>query len=191
MHARGVGHRACLLLFQCDSTKDSFHKSTSTPESRPLHAVWHRPTRITVQRPQPERAHETTYKPTTQPLRVYHHQPLNSRLHSSNCFISTCQPLLCKPASRSGKNNGRLQPTSTQNYDSRVVTHCCGVRQCALDTPPPRQRNICGATAYLESKNCMCGATICHLGHIDTPHYDELWRFRGETERRQHELCSG
>ena len=29
---------------------------------------------------------------------LHHHQPVNSRLHSRNTFISTSHPLLCKPA---------------------------------------------------------------------------------------------
>ena len=29
---------------------------------------------------------------------LHHHQPLKSRLHSRNSFISTSQPLMCKPA---------------------------------------------------------------------------------------------
>ena len=45
---------------------------------------------------------------------LHHHQPVKSRLHSQNSFISTYQHLMCslspqKPVSRSGKNSGSKQ----------------------------------------------------------------------------------
>ena len=55
-----------------------------------------RPTGNKVQRTQPKRAHQ---KLTYQRHSLHHHhQPVTSRLHSRNSFVSTSQPLLCKPA---------------------------------------------------------------------------------------------
>ena len=75
--------------------------------------------------------------------------------------------------------------TSTQKNNSRVVTHCRGVRggqatECARDRPPPRQRNICGASGRGKP---VCAT--CDLGHIMTNcrHFGE--RVRPETTLRK------
>ena len=79
---------------ECDmSSHNRLHRSNCY--SRPLRAVRHRPTGNMAQRSQPERAHQTTDRPATQSL--HHHQPVKSRLHSRNSFVSTPQHLLCKP----------------------------------------------------------------------------------------------
>ena len=41
---------------------------------------------------------ESTKQLTDQQHNLHHHQPVNSRLLSRNSFISTSQPILCKPA---------------------------------------------------------------------------------------------
>ena len=41
---------------------------------------------------------ERTKQLTEQRHSLHHHQPVKSRLHSRNSFVSTSQPLLCKPA---------------------------------------------------------------------------------------------
>ena len=41
---------------------------------------------------------ERTKQLTDQRHSLHHHQPVKSRLHSRNSFVSTSQPLLCKPA---------------------------------------------------------------------------------------------
>ena len=41
---------------------------------------------------------ERTKQLTDQRHSLHHHQPVKSRLHSRNSFVSTAQPLLCKPA---------------------------------------------------------------------------------------------
>ena len=41
---------------------------------------------------------ERTKQLTDQRHNLHHHQPVKSRLHSRNSFVSTSQPLLCKPA---------------------------------------------------------------------------------------------
>ena len=41
---------------------------------------------------------ERTKQLTDQRHSLHHHQPVKSRLHSCNSFVSTSQPLLCKPA---------------------------------------------------------------------------------------------
>ena len=76
--------------------------------------------------------------------------------------------------------------TSIQKNNSRVVTLCRGIHggrpaECARDRPPPRQRNICGATGRAKP--------VCvRRSHMRSrPHYDELPTFRGETKKRR--LC--
>ena len=41
---------------------------------------------------------ELTKQLTDQRHSLHHHQPVKSRIHSRNSFVSTSQPLLCKPA---------------------------------------------------------------------------------------------
>ena len=112
-------------------------------------------------------------------------------LHSHNSFISN-RSLSCvspqKVVSRSGKNSGRhliatfTIMTSNQKNDSRVVTRCHGGRQtqCARDRPPPRQRNICGATGRARTVYVL-------RSHMRSqPHSDEPGTFREEPEQRRH-----
>ena len=106
---------------------------------------------------------------TDQRHSLHHHQPVNSRLHSRNTFISTSHPLLCKPAeARASKwqeqweqtDSNLRDTTSTQKNDSRVVTRFLGVHggrpsDWTRDRPPSRQRNICEATGRAKS---VCAA---------------------------------
>ena len=108
-------------------------------------------------------------------------------------FVSTSQPLLCKPAEarvtkwqeqwEATQSNNRNM-TSTQKNNSRVVTHCRGIHggrptECARDRLPPRQRNICGLPGEQN--------LYVRRGHMwSWPHYDELPTFRGETKQRWH-----
>ena len=63
---------------------------------------------------------ERTKQLTDQRHSLHPHQPVNSRLHSRNSFISTSQPLLCKPAlARVAKWQEQWKPTDSnlKRYD--------------------------------------------------------------------------
>ena len=107
---------------------------------------------------------------TDQRHSLHHHQPVKSRLHSRHSFVSTTQPLLCKPAeARIAKWQEQWEQTDSnlkrynidpKKNDSRVATRCRGVHgghptECARDRLPPRQRNICGATGTAKT---VCAA---------------------------------
>ena len=109
---------------------------------------------------------ERTKQLTDQRHSLHHHQPMNSHLHSRNIFVSTSQPLLCKPAEAhvskwqerwEAPDSNLRKMTSTRKNDSRVVTHCRGGRptECARDRPPPQQQNICGASGRAKT---VCAA---------------------------------
>ena len=137
---------------------------------------------------------ERTKELTDQRHSLHHHQPVKGRLRSRNSFISTSQPLLCKPAeARVAKSQEQLEATqdNLKTYDvhpkeqlpsGHTLPGVHGGRptECAQDRLPPRQQiNLWG---YRESETCVCGAARCDLGHIMTncrhfgerPYRDEI-----------------
>ena len=60
---------------------------------------------------------ERTKQLTDQRHSLHHHQPVKSRLHSRNSFVSTSQPLLCKPA-EARVTKWQHQWEATHSYDS-------------------------------------------------------------------------
>ena len=134
---------------------------------------------------------ERTKQLTGQRHSLHHHQPVKSRLHLRNSFVSTSQPLPCKPAEvRVTKWQHQWEATQSnlKTYDIHpkehtVVTHCRGVHggrptECVRDRLPPRERNICGATVKTNTVG-LCAAQ---------PH---AITFRGDTEQRRHRINGG
>ena len=113
---------------------------------------------------------ERTKQLTVQRHSRHHPQPVKSRLHSCNSFVSTSRPLLCKPAeARVAKWQEQWEATQSnlkkygQRNNSRVVTHGRWPIECARDRLPPRQQSICGASGRAKP---VCAT--CYLGHIMT-----------------------
>ena len=136
---------------------------------------------------------EPTKQLTDQRHSLHHHQPVNSRLHSRNSFISTSKPLVCNPAeARVAKWQEQWeQPDSNlKRYDIHPKEQLTSGHTLPWRAWRTANRMRSGQAAtlvakylrgYYESKNCMCGAATCDLNHND-----ELHTFRGETEHRQH-----
>ena len=106
-----------------------------------------------------------------------------------------------KLVSRGGKISGRLpratwrNMTSIQKNNSRVVTHCRGVRvgrpsECARDRLPPRQLNICGATVRT---NTVCAAQPHAIWTISwrAAHISGRYQAKTTSQKWRVELCDG
>ena len=112
---------------------------------------------------------ERTKQLTDQRHSLHHHQPVKSRLHSRNSFVSTSQPLLCKPAEArvmKWQNQWDATQSNLKKYDIhpkeqlpsgdtlpwRTWRTANRVRSGQAAT---QQRNICGATVRT---NTVCAA---------------------------------
>ena len=129
---------------------------------------------------------ERTKQLTDQRHSLHHHQPVKSRLHSRNSFVSTSQPLLCKPAEArvtKWQNQWEATQSNLKKYDIHRV-HGGRPTECARDRLPPRQRNICGATVRT---NTVCAAQPMR----SEPYHDEQHTFRGDTKQRRHRRNGG
>ena len=143
--------------------------------SRSIRSVRHRPTGNTAQRPQPKRAHKTTYRSSTQhpspPARV------NSRLHSRNSFVSTSQPLLCKPAEARvvmWQEQWEATQSNLKTYDvhpkeqlpsGHTLPWRTANRVRSGQAATPTVKHLWG---YRESETYVCGVATCDLGHVMT-----------------------
>ena len=119
---------------------------------------------------------ERTKQLTDQRHSLHHHQPVKSRLHSRNSFVSTSQPLLCKPAevrvtkweaTQSNLKKYDIHPKeqvpSGDTLPWRTWRTANRVRSGQAATPAAEH-----LWGYRENKHCMCGATTCDLNHIVT-----------------------
>ena len=139
-------------------------RPTATPDLYVLSGIVPPEIRCSVHS-QNERTKQLTYQ--RQSLH-HHHQPVKSRLHSRNSFVSTSQPLLCKPAEacvakwqeqwEATESNLKLcdvhpkeQPPSGHTLPWRAWRTANRVRSGQLGCHPgseasvglPRERNMC------------------------------------------------
>ena len=106
----------------------------------------------------------------------YHHQPVNSRLHSRNSFILTSQPLLCKPAEAGvakwqeqweGTDSNLWHPPkrTTPEWSHTAVGYMTDGQPSALGTcRHPSSETPVG----LPGEQTLCGTATCDLDHILT-----------------------
>ena len=123
---------------------------------------------------------ERTKQLTDQRHSLHHHQPVKSRLHSRNSFVSSSQPLLCKPAeARIAKWQEQWEQTDSNlkryNIDPKERLPSGHTLPWRAWRTSNRVRSGQAATpaakhlwGYRDSKNCMCGAATCDLNHIMT-----------------------
>ena len=126
---------------------------------------------------------ERTKQLTDQRHSLHHHQPVKSRLHSRHSFVSTSQPLLCKPAeARAAKWQEQWEATESnlKLYDVHPKEqlpsgHTLPWRAWRAWRTANRVRSGQAATpvakhlwGYRESETCVCGAATCDLSHIMT-----------------------
>ena len=131
---------------------------------------------------------ERTKQLTDQRHSLHHHQPVKSRLHSRNSFVSTSQPLLCNPAeARVTKWQHQWEATQSnlKKYDIHPKeqlpsgdtlpwrTWRTANRVRSGQAATPAAKHLWG---YRENKHCMCGAATCDLNHIMTSctHFGEI-----------------
>ena len=126
---------------------------------------------------------ERTKQLTDQRHRLHHHQPAKSRLHSRNSFVSTSQPLLCKPAEarvKKWQHQWEATQSNLKKYDIHPnEQHPSGdTRRTANRVPSgqaatPAAKHLWG---YREYKHYICGAATCDLNHIMTSctHFGEI-----------------
>ena len=146
---------------------------------------------------------ERTKQLTDQRHSLHHHQPVKSRLRSRNSFISTSQPLLCKPAEArvtKWQNQWEATQSNLKKYDIhrkeqlpsgdtlpwRTWQTANRVRSGQAATPAAKH-----LWGYRENKHCMCGAATCDLNHIMTscthfgviPSKDDIAEMEGRAVR--------
>ena len=133
---------------------------------------------------------ERTKQLTDQRHSLHHHQPVKSRLHLRNSFVSTSQLLLylCKPAeARVMKWHNQWEATQSnlKKYDIHPKeqlpsgdtlpwrTWRTANRVRSGQAATPAAKHLWG---YRENKHCMCGAATCDLNHImmSCPHFGEI-----------------
>ena len=127
---------------------------------------------------------------TNQRHSLHHHQPVNSRLHSHNSFITISQPLLCKPAKacvakwqehceETDSNLKRYNIHPKERHPSGLTLPWRTANQVrSREAATPAAKHLWG---YQESK------LFVRCSHMRSqPHYDELHTCRGETEQRRH-----
>ena len=134
---------------------------------------------------------ERTKQLTDQRHSLHHHQPVKSRLRSRNSFISTSQPLLCKPTEAhvtKCQNQWEATQSNLKKYDIHPKeqlpsgdtlpwrtwrTWRTANRVRSGQAATPAAKHLWG---YRENKHCMCGAATCDLNHIMTSctHFGEL-----------------
>ena len=142
---------------------------------------------------------ERTKQLTDQRHSLRHHHPVKSRLLSRNSFVSTSQPLLCKPAeARVTKWQHQWEATQSnlKKYDIHPKeqlpsgdtlpwrTWRTANRVRSGQAATPAAKHLWG---YRENKHCMCGAATCDLNHIMT----SCTHFKGDTEQRRHRRNGG
>ena len=118
---------------------------------------------------------ERTKELTDQRHSLHHHQPAKSRLHSRNSFVSTSQPLLCKPAeARVVMWQEQWEATQSKSYDvhpkeqllsGHTLPWRTANRVRSGQAATPTVKHLWG---YRESETYVCGATTCDLGHVMT-----------------------
>ena len=113
--------------------------------SGPLRSVWYRPTGNKAQRTQPERAHQTTDRPATQPPSP----PTREESTDSNLKRYNIDPKERLPS-------GHTLPWRAWRTSNRMRSG-----QAATPAAKPMW-------GYRDNKNCMCGAATCDLNHIMT-----------------------
>ena len=128
------------------------------------------------------------YASTVSCNHLHHHQPVKSRLHSRNSFVSTSHPLLCKPAeARITKWQNQWEPTQSnlKKYDIHPKEQLPSGDTLPWRTWRTANRMRSGQAAtsaakylrgYRENKHCMCGAATCDLNHImaSCTHFGEI-----------------
>ena len=141
--------------------------------SRPLRAVRHRPTGNTVQHSLPDRAHQTTDRPATQPP-----SPPAREKPPTLAQQFPSQPPLCKPAeARVAKWQEQWEDTQSnlKKYDIhpkeqlpsgytlpwRTWRTANRVRSGQAATPAAKHLG-----GYRENKHCMCGTATCDLNRL-------------------------
>ena len=131
---------------------------------------------------------ERTKQLTDQQHSPHHHQPVKSRLDSRNSFVSTSQPLLCKPTeARVAKWQEQWEATESnpKSYDVHPEKQLPSGHTLQWRTWRTANRVRSGQAAtpaakhlwgYRESETCVCGAATCDLGHITTHcrHFGEI-----------------
>ena len=112
--------------------------------------------------------------------RLHHHQPVKSRLHSRNSFVSTSQPLLCKPAEAQvamWQEQWEATQSNLKTYDVHPKEQLPSGHTLPWHTWRTANRVRSGQAAtpatkhlwgYRESETCVCGVATCDLGHIMT-----------------------
>ena len=137
---------------------------------------------------------ERTKQLTDQRHILHHHHPVKSRLHSRNTFVSTSQPLLCKPAeARIAKWQEQWEQTDSNpkmyNIDPKRTTpersHAAGA--CMADIQPSALWTGCHPGS--ETSVGLPGQQQLYVrrSHMrPEPHHDELHTFRRETDPIRH-----
>ena len=123
---------------------------------------------------------ERTKQLTDQRHSLHHQQPVKSRLHSRNSFVSTFQPLLCKPSeARVAEWQEQWEATQSnlEKYDVHPKEHLpsghtlpwrtwrTAYRVRSGQAATPAAKHLWG---YRESETYVCGAATCDIGHIMT-----------------------
>ena len=129
---------------------------------------------------------ERTKQLTDQRHSLHHHQPAKSRLHSRNSFVSTSQPLLCKPAEariakwQESKEVQHRPKRTTPEWSHAAVACMADIQPSALGT---------GCHPGSETSVGLPGQQKLYVrrSHMrPEPHHDELHTFRRETEPRRY-----
>ena len=119
---------------------------------------------------------EHTKQLTDQRHSLHHHQPVKSCLHSRNSFVSTSQPLLCKPAEAcvaKWQEQWEATQSNMKTYDVHPKEQLPSGHTLPWRTWRTANRVRSGQAAtpavkhlwgYRKSETCVCGAATCDLG---------------------------
>ena len=173
------------LSTDCELSTETCSKNVYSLGPLPLRAVRNRPTEI---RRRVHCQNERTKQLTDQRHSLHHHQLVKSRLRSRNSFISTSQPLLCKPVEArvtKWQNQWEATQRNLKKYDIHPKEQLASGDTLPWRTWRTANRVRSGQAAtpaakhlwgYRENKHCMCGAATCDLNHIMTSctHFGEI-----------------
>ena len=111
--------------------------------------------------------------------RIHHQQSVNSCLHSRNSFVSTSQPLLCKPTEAcvaKWQEQWDATQSNRKKYDVHPKERLPSGHTLLLRTWRTSNRVRSGQAASVTSVGLPGEQNLCVLhGHMRSrPHYDEL-----------------
>ena len=140
---------------------------------------------------------ERTKQLTDQRHSFHHHQPVKSRLHSHNSFISTSQPLLCKGTEArvtKWQNQWEATQSNLKKYDIHPKEQLPSGDTLPWRTWRTANRVRSGQAATPAAKHLLPREQTLYVrrSHMRSESYhDELHTFRGDTKQRRHRRNGG